>query len=211
MSEQNVEKDERQRTVVVGADKKGEYIVLEGVGPDEDASERLAAWKRPGMAEPFNHDIHIAVERTVATRQRLSLPPGSQEASDGGESQPGADDDDDKFCPACRAGGDAGEHQRGCLVASVARGLRQEKDSVDVDRWSRHLLHTSQHNGMPIFLGGRLQEQANEMRRASGLEPFGWGDTFPDAEFGECSVHSNGCAGQETHAPRLPSANPTDD
>lgn len=106
----------------------------------------------------------------------------------------------EKFCPACRAGGDSGEHQRGCLVASVARAFRQEEDSIDVDRWSRHLWHTSQHNGMPIFLGGRLQEQANEMRRAAGLVPFGWGNAFPDAEFGECSVHSDGCAGQETHA-----------
>lgn len=74
-----------------------------------------------------------------------------------------------------------------------------EKDALDVDRWSRHLWHTSQHNRMPIFLGGRLQDQANEMRRAAGLEPLNWGDAFPDALFGECSVHSDECQGQETH------------
>lgn len=72
-----------------------------------------------------------------------------------------------------------------------------EKD--DVDRWSRHLWHTSQHNRMVIALAGRLQDQANEMRKAVGLEPLGWNDAFPDAEFGECSVHAGNCKGQETH------------
>jgi hypothetical protein len=71
--------------------------------------------------------------------------------------------------------------------------------NLDVERWSRHLWHTSQHNRAPIWLAGRLQAQANEMRVAAGLEPFGWNDSVPDAEFGECSVHSEGCSGQETH------------
>lgn len=70
---------------------------------------------------------------------------------------------------------------------------------VDVDRWSRHLLHTSQHNKMQIGLSRRLQALANEMREAVGLDPLGWGDAVPDAEFGECSVHVSGCGGQETH------------
>lgn len=78
--------------------------------------------------------------------------------------------------------------------------IAETETTQDVDRRSRHLWHTSQHNHMPIFLGGRLQEQANKMREAVGLEPLGWGDAIPDAEFGECSVHSDGCAGQETHA-----------
>ena len=67
------------------------------------------------------------------------------------------------------------------------------------DRWTRHLLHVSQHNNMPIALGGRLQRVASEMRQAAGLPEFGWNDAIPDAEFGECSVHVSGCHGQETH------------
>lgn len=73
-----------------------------------------------------------------------------------------------------------------------------ESARIDVDRWSRHLWHTSQHNNMPIFLGVRLQEQANAMRISAGLKPLGWVDSVPDVEFGECSVHSDGCAGQES-------------
>jgi hypothetical protein len=69
----------------------------------------------------------------------------------------------------------------------------------DIDRWTRHIWHVSQHNRMVIGLAGRLQGIANEMRSAAGLEPFGWNTSFPDAGFGECSVHVEGCQGQETH------------
>lgn len=68
-----------------------------------------------------------------------------------------------------------------------------------IDEWSARLWHTSQHNRMVIGLGGRLQDLANEMREAVGLESFGWNDAFPDARFGECTVHVSDCAGQETH------------
>lgn len=68
-----------------------------------------------------------------------------------------------------------------------------------IDRWSRRVWHVSQHNRMVIGLAGRLQKLANEMREAIGLEPFGWNDAVLDAEFGECSVHVEGCLGQETH------------
>lgn len=69
-----------------------------------------------------------------------------------------------------------------------------------VERWSRHLLHTSMHNTVVIGIGGRLQRQANEIRGAVGLKSFGWGDAILDAEFEECTVHvSNYCKGQETH------------
>jgi hypothetical protein len=69
-----------------------------------------------------------------------------------------------------------------------------------VNRWSRHLLHTSQHGSMQIALGGRIQGVAEEMREAVGLPEFGWNDAVPDAEFGECSVHASGsCRGQGTH------------
>lgn len=68
-----------------------------------------------------------------------------------------------------------------------------------VERMSRRLLHTSQHNKSPIFIGGRIQDDINELRRAAGLPEFAWGDSVPDAEVGRCTVHSEGCAGQETH------------
>jgi hypothetical protein len=71
--------------------------------------------------------------------------------------------------------------------------------TADIDRWTRHLLHVSQHNRMVIGLGGRLQRIVQEMREAAGLPAFGWNDAIPDAEFGECSVHIEGCRGQETH------------
>lgn len=69
----------------------------------------------------------------------------------------------------------------------------------DIDRWTQHLWHTSQHNRMVIGLSGRLQQVVNEMRRAAGLPEFGWNTAFPDAEFGECTVHVDGCHGQESH------------
>lgn len=73
-----------------------------------------------------------------------------------------------------------------------------------IDEWSSHLWHTSQHNRIPIALMGRLQRQAQAMREAAGLEPFGWNTAFPDARFGECTVHLDDCAGQETHDPPVP-------
>ena len=76
---------------------------------------------------------------------------------------------------------------------------KREVTAADVDRWTRHLWHTSQHGRMIIFLAGRIQEVVNEMREAAGLEEFGWDTGFPDAEFGECSVHGSSCRGQETH------------
>jgi hypothetical protein len=68
-----------------------------------------------------------------------------------------------------------------------------------VDLWTRRLWHVSQHDRMVIGLGGRIQQVVHEMRAASGLEEFGWNTAFPDGEFGECTVHVSGCAGQETH------------
>lgn len=68
-----------------------------------------------------------------------------------------------------------------------------------VDEWSSHVWHTSQHDRIPIGLSGRLQRLANEMRDVAGLEPLGWNTAFPDARFGECTVHLDDCAGQETH------------
>lgn len=69
----------------------------------------------------------------------------------------------------------------------------------EVDRWTRHIWHVSQHGKMTIGLAGRLQRIADEMRDAAGLPEFGWNTAFPDAEFGECSVHVKDCQGQETH------------
>jgi hypothetical protein len=72
-------------------------------------------------------------------------------------------------------------------------------DQADIDRWSKHLWHTSQHNRIVIALAGRLQDLANEMRESVGLEPFGWNDAFPDDMFNECTVHVDDCEGQHTH------------
>ncbi len=71
--------------------------------------------------------------------------------------------------------------------------------TADVDRWTRHLWHVSQHDKMIIGLGGRVQDIVHEMRQTAGLPEFGWNTAFPDAEFGECTVHVEGCRGQETH------------
>jgi hypothetical protein len=71
--------------------------------------------------------------------------------------------------------------------------------AAQVDQWTRHLWHVSQHNKMVIVLGGRLQQIVHEMRDAAGLPEFGWNTAFPDADFGQCTVHVEGCAGQETH------------
>lgn len=75
--------------------------------------------------------------------------------------------------------------------------------SAHIDEWSAHLWHVSQHSRMVIALAGRLQDLANEMRRSVGLPEFGWTTAFPDARFGECSVHVEDCAGQETHTAKL--------
>lgn len=71
--------------------------------------------------------------------------------------------------------------------------------SAEINRVTRRLLHTSQHNKIPIFIAGRVQADINDLRRVAGLPEFGWGDTVPDEEVGRCTVHSEGCAGQHTH------------
>jgi hypothetical protein len=76
---------------------------------------------------------------------------------------------------------------------------RRQVEAAQVDEWTRHIWHVSQHNRMTIALGGRLQKIVDEMRKGAALEPFGWNTSFPDADFGECSVHADGCRGQETH------------
>lgn len=82
--------------------------------------------------------------------------------------------------------------------------MTNDRPSIeDIDRWTRHLLHVSQHNRMPIGLAGRIQGIAEEMRAAAGLDEFGWNTAFPDAEFGECSVHVVNCPGQEHHGASL--------
>jgi hypothetical protein len=68
------------------------------------------------------------------------------------------------------------------------------------DRATRRLLHTSQHNRCVIFIGGRIQDDINELRRAAGLADFGWNDSVQDEEVGRCTVHSDSwCEGQHTH------------
>jgi hypothetical protein len=76
-----------------------------------------------------------------------------------------------------------------------------ERETVvrHIEVTTRRLLHTSQHSRCPIFIGGRIQDDINELRRAAGLLEFGWGDAVPDAEVGRCSMHGATCAGQETH------------
>lgn len=69
----------------------------------------------------------------------------------------------------------------------------------DVDRVTRRLLHTSQHNRCVIWLAGRIQDDINELRRVAGLDEFHWGDFVPDEEVGRCTVHAEDCAGQHTH------------
>jgi len=81
----------------------------------------------------------------------------------------------------------------------VAEESGSSVSTEDVDRWTRHLWHTSQHNRMVIGLAGRIQQQVDEMREAAGLPPFDLDTAFPDAEFGECTVHVEGCQGQEHH------------
>lgn len=78
-------------------------------------------------------------------------------------------------------------------------GMSNTVSVEDIDRWTRHLWHTSQHDDMVIGLAGRVQRVADEMRTAAGLPVFEWNTALPDAEFGECTVHVDGCAGQETH------------
>lgn len=70
-----------------------------------------------------------------------------------------------------------------------------------IDRATRRLLHTSQHDYCVIFIGGRIQEDIAELRAAAGLPEFGWNDSIPDQEVGRCSVHSQHCEGQHTHEP----------
>lgn len=73
-------------------------------------------------------------------------------------------------------------------------------NSEDIERATRRLLHTSQHNRCPIFIAGRIQDDVNELRQAAGLPVFDWNSSVPDDEVGRCSVHSRSdCLGQETH------------
>lgn len=74
----------------------------------------------------------------------------------------------------------------------------------DVDRATRRLLHTSQHNQCVIWVGGRIQDDVNELRGAVGLPGFGWNDAVPDEEVGRCSVHPTDCVGQHTHPAPCP-------
>lgn len=77
-----------------------------------------------------------------------------------------------------------------------------EEAVAAVDRFTRRLLHTSQHNRCVIWLAGRVQDDINGLREAVGLEPFGWNDAVPDEEVGRCAVHTeDDCAGQHTHNP----------
>lgn len=69
----------------------------------------------------------------------------------------------------------------------------------DIDKWSQHLWHVSQHNHIVIGLSARLQRIAQEMRASVGLQLFGWNDIVDDSVFNECSVHVSDCAGQHTH------------
>jgi hypothetical protein len=71
----------------------------------------------------------------------------------------------------------------------------------EIDQLTRRLLHTSQHDKIPIFLSTRIQDDINRLRRSSGLPEFGWGDAVPDEEVGRCTVHADDCAGQHTHKP----------
>jgi hypothetical protein len=75
---------------------------------------------------------------------------------------------------------------------------------LDIDRLTRRLLHTSQHNKIPIFLAGRIQGDIDELRRTAGLPEFDWDSAVPDAEVGRCTVHAEDCAGQHTHTQPVP-------
>lgn len=77
-----------------------------------------------------------------------------------------------------------------------------------VDRYTRRLWHTSQHDKAVIWLGGRIQEDVHDLRAAFGLPGLGWNDSVPDEEVGRCSVHIDGCAGQHTHTPPIPHTDP---
>lgn len=68
-----------------------------------------------------------------------------------------------------------------------------------VNRATRRLLHTSQHDKMVIALAGRIQDDINELRAAMGLPEFGWHDSVPDEDVGRCTVHLDKCTGQHTH------------
>jgi hypothetical protein len=68
-----------------------------------------------------------------------------------------------------------------------------------MDRLTRRLLHTSQHNKCPIFIAGRIQDDINALRSMAGLPEFAWGDWVPDEEVQRCTVHAEDCAGQHAH------------
>ena len=88
------------------------------------------------------------------------------------------------------------------VFAEIERALDSPVlNAADVDRFTRRLLHTSQHSRCVIWLSGRLQDDIGAIRIAVGLEEFGWNDAVPDEEVGRCSVHPTECEGQHTHDP----------
>lgn len=75
---------------------------------------------------------------------------------------------------------------------------------AEVERVTRRLWHTSQHQGCLIWLSGRIQDDVNALRAAVGLAEFGWNDSVPDEEVGRCAVHHDDyCAGQHAHNPPI--------
>src|SRR5581483_11398042 len=65
-------------------------------------------------------------------------------------------------------------------------GTVSELSADQVEKWSRHLLHISQHKSMIIALAGRIQGVADEMRAAAGLPGSMVGDvvTYVLLQFG---------------------------
>jgi len=90
---------------------------------------------------------------------------------------------DDKA--ACSARFDPGRPAAG-MLAVLGVSPVSEPPSVtpaQIDRWTRHLWHTSQHDRMPIGLTGRLQDLVREVHGARrGLRGAG------DARTGEGAV-----------------------
>lgn len=98
----------------------------------------------------------------------------------------------------------------GPVLAALAEILTMHAASIGdpagiIDRYTRRLWHTSQHNRCAIFIGGRVQDDVNGLRAAVGLPEFGWNDSVPDEDVERCSVHTDDdCKGQHTHNPPVP-------
>lgn len=89
-------------------------------------------------------------------------------------------------------------------MTDQGRVVRMPDVCAEVERVTRRLWHTSQHNCMIIALGGRIQDDVNELRAAFGLPDFGWNDWVPDEEVNRCAVHvDDACVGQHTHNPPI--------